>query len=240
MFDEFEPVLQRRDAKQERNMFSFVTPGMLPKLKTLYDKAERRGVAYVLNTNLVSALDDAATRAGRFDVRMGIYPPDVLSRAGRLFSEVKAYHGTKPLTAEMKRRAWDVVQRSASGPMNTLGKKGWFSRPDEIDTGKKNAFEYIFGTTSKLEMPEPEAKFADHAGYHENAENELYEWSFAVAWDDVLKGEKLARAGIEKVLQVAPDRNAVKRTIDTLPNRPSERAGPPISQPAPLEAGEGD
>lgn len=215
MFDEFEPVLQKRvGGKEERNVFSFVTPGMLPKLKHLHDMTERRSAAYILNTNLVSKLDDAATRSGRFDARMGIYPPDVLSRAGRLISEVQAYSGTS-LTPEMKRRAWEVVRRSFSGPMNTLGKPGWFSKPKELRTGKRNAFEYIFGMTSRLEMPEPEAKYTEHAGDRDDAATELYDWSFVVAWDEAV--DKATNPG--DLLAAVPDKAAVRRTIDKLPPR---------------------
>jgi hypothetical protein len=224
MFDEFEPVLQKRSGPERApTVFSFVTPGMLPKLKHLHDMAERRGVAYVLSTNLVSKLDDAATRSGRFDARMGIYPPDVLSRVGRLFSEIKAFRlrqypdRSPSLTPEMRRRAWEVILGSASGPMNTLGKPGWFSKPKEIRTGKRNAFEYILGATSrKPEMPEPEARFADHSGDVASARNELYDWSFGLTWDDALKSQDLSRSGMEQVLRAAPDGTAVRDAIRKL------------------------
>jgi ATP-dependent 26S proteasome regulatory subunit len=54
---------------------------MLPKLKALHDAAKKGRVVYLLATNLVGDLDEAAIRAGRFDAEVGLYPPDLLSRA---------------------------------------------------------------------------------------------------------------------------------------------------------------
>ena len=90
LLDEFDPVLKRREADSNKplNVFSFLTPGMLPKLKDLNNGAKNRAVAYVLVTNLIGKLDEAAVRKGRFDERMGIYPPDLLSRTGRLLDQV--------------------------------------------------------------------------------------------------------------------------------------------------------
>jgi len=89
LFDEFDPVLKRRDVGNNNplSVFTFLTPGMLPKLKTLHSQAEKRSVAYVLVTNLIGELDEAAVRQGRFDERLGIYPPDLLSRVGRFLDQ---------------------------------------------------------------------------------------------------------------------------------------------------------
>lgn len=86
LFDEFDPILRRRDARGEHpfTYFSFLTPGMLPKLKNLSEKAGKRSVAYILITNLLGTLDEAAVRRGRFDEKLGIFPPDPFARLGRL------------------------------------------------------------------------------------------------------------------------------------------------------------
>ena len=86
LFDEFDPILRRRDASGEKafTYFSFLTPGMLPKLKNLSEKARERSVAYVLVTNLLGTLDKAAVRRGRFDERLAVFSPDPLSRLGRI------------------------------------------------------------------------------------------------------------------------------------------------------------
>lgn len=90
LFDEFDPVLKRRgvDSDKPLDVFSFLTPGMLPKLKDLNNGAKIRRVAYVLVTNLIGKLDEAAVRQGRFDERLGIYPPDLLSRTGRFLDQI--------------------------------------------------------------------------------------------------------------------------------------------------------
>lgn len=86
IFDEFEAILQRRDnvipGTQPRDMVSFLTPGMLPKLTRLYEEAKKKQVAYALVTNHIEKIDRAAIRPGRFDHSVGIYMPDPVSRAG--------------------------------------------------------------------------------------------------------------------------------------------------------------
>ncbi|TMQ08093.1 MAG: AAA family ATPase [Deltaproteobacteria bacterium] len=84
LFDEFDSILSRRDGKQPTSTFGFILPGMLPKLRDLYDRSRQNGVVYLLATNMMYSLDDAAIRDGRFDVRAGVYPSDALSRAGSL------------------------------------------------------------------------------------------------------------------------------------------------------------
>jgi hypothetical protein len=94
MFDEFDPVLRQREDNPKggpSSVFSFLTPGMLPKLKTLHDAARKRSTAYILITNLIGTLDRAAIREGRFDLAVGIYPPDLLSRVGRFYSVLRRY-----------------------------------------------------------------------------------------------------------------------------------------------------
>ncbi|MFL5386931.1 MAG: AAA family ATPase [Longimicrobiaceae bacterium] len=169
LLDEFDPVLLRRSPHERSpSVFSFLTPGMLPKLKTLHDRAEKRSVAYVLVTNLIGKLDEAAIRGGRFDEHLGIYPPDLLSRFGRLWHQVAAYDRWleargKPASIDAGReeRMWEVVQKTGGGSMNTLGRPGWFTAPDkELKAGKENAFSHIYGGSGgdgRFDPPEPEA-----------------------------------------------------------------------------------
>jgi hypothetical protein len=78
LFDEFDPVLWRREPEKgpPANVFGFLTPGMLPKLKDLRKEAKKRSTVFVLCTNLIGCLDPAAVRKGRFDEKIGIYPPE--------------------------------------------------------------------------------------------------------------------------------------------------------------------
>jgi SpoVK/Ycf46/Vps4 family AAA+-type ATPase len=77
LFDEFDPVLWRRDPSDStpRSVFTFLTPGMLPKLKDLRRCAKKRSCAIALSTNLIGGLDPAAIREGRFDKKSGHISP---------------------------------------------------------------------------------------------------------------------------------------------------------------------
>jgi hypothetical protein len=131
IFDEFEPVLLSRKAREEdraeeRNIFTFLTPGMLPKLTRLHEAAEQQGVVYYLVTNHLEKLDEAAIREGRFDQQIGIYPPDPLSRAGA-FQFALSRH--VPKMSGTQRRRFNQVIRSSSGlPPHRLALK-WFRPP---------------------------------------------------------------------------------------------------------------
>lgn len=93
LFDEFDSILldrAKRDPEEiPRSVIEFLTPGMLPKLKSLNEASKEQRISFVLATNFVDRLDAAVTRAGRFDDRHGIYPPDVVSRLGRLLDQLK-------------------------------------------------------------------------------------------------------------------------------------------------------
>jgi hypothetical protein len=174
LFDEFDPVILRRNPEDKNpSVFSFLTPGMLPKLKTLHDRAERRSVCYVLVTNLVAKLDEAAIRGGRFDDRVGLYPPDLLSRIGRLYRAVekfaeerrrhaKATGASEPADLftdpEFLPRFWKVVSSTRGGSMNTLAKPGWFTDPKIDGLGAGNAFSYLFGAEPESAPPDPLAE----------------------------------------------------------------------------------
>jgi adenylate kinase family enzyme len=93
LFDEFDSILLDR-AKRDpdeipRSVIEFLTPGMLPKLKSLNEASKEQRISFVLATNYVDRLDRAVTRGGRFDDRHGIYPPDIVSQLGRLLDQLK-------------------------------------------------------------------------------------------------------------------------------------------------------
>jgi hypothetical protein len=114
LFDEFDPILldrSKRDPdKIPTSVIEFLTPGMLPKLKALNDAAKSRRFSYVLATNFLDALDPAVTRGGRFDDKCGIYPPDPVSRLGRLLDQLSK------LTATCKNVAADLVDKIKKEP----------------------------------------------------------------------------------------------------------------------------
>jgi len=190
VFDEFDPVLlQRQDDQQEATAFSFLTPGMLPKLKALHEAAKRRSVAYVLNTNLIGKLDDAAIRGGRFDRKVGIYPPDILSRAGRLAAAVSDYYFSPNRSDTVSTRAPQLKERFERAvlslrlaPMNTLATKGWFIAPNEVRQ-REDVFDYLVNGRSMRRLePEMEPRFSSDKNV---AVRELQEFVWVARWDTI-------------------------------------------------------
>jgi hypothetical protein len=158
LFDEFDSILYARseDGGPPSSEFQFLTPGLLPKLKRLHDRAEKQQLAYALATNYVGHLDRAAIRSGRFDRQLGVFPPDILSRVYRLAIELqrccdnaKKYPDTvEPvLTPEQQQRAITVIRESRGQGMATLGKRGWFTAPKPTalwDPSRRSLFGFIF------------------------------------------------------------------------------------------------
>jgi hypothetical protein len=135
IFDEFEPVLlsRRRNnnggTNEERSIFTFLTPGMLPKLTRLHQAAEEQRIVYYLVTNHYEKLDDAAIREGRFDRHIGIYNPDPLSRAGafrfRLLDVVAEL-------SDAQKKAFETVIRASVGISPVRLAKKWFRKDDVV------------------------------------------------------------------------------------------------------------
>jgi hypothetical protein len=123
LFDEFEPVVGRRTAggAQPSSVFAFLTPGMLPKLKKLHDRATKQRVAYALATNLLVDVDPAARRPGRFDLEIAVLHADVLSRMGRFaFELVRPVKERKEQTKGAKGKAsGDKKRGSGRGAPDT-------------------------------------------------------------------------------------------------------------------------
>lgn len=80
LFDEIDRLIMDRDCKlyrEQSDMFQFMTPGMLPKLKSL---REARNVIFVIGTNYNERIDPAAKRTGRIDRRLLVAPPNMQQR----------------------------------------------------------------------------------------------------------------------------------------------------------------
>lgn len=232
VFDEFDPVLlQRQNDQKEATAFSFLTPGMLPKLKALHKSAKRRSVAYVLNTNLIGKLDDAAIRGGRFDAKVGIYPPDVLSRAGRLASAIGTYYaaenrkiGSSEVSppAELKDRFERVVLGLQLGPMNTLASKGWFTAPDSLRP--RDVFNYL---VNGGEIPTVQAEAEPHfSSDKEIALRELSEFVFVNIWD-AFSGAKAMIQSDDKAIHYS--QQTLAETLATLRATRLQNADAPVT-----------
>jgi ElaB/YqjD/DUF883 family membrane-anchored ribosome-binding protein len=138
VFDEFDPMLRSREDESldgERSVFSFLTPGLLPKLKNLNVQARRRKTAFCLITNRIGTLDDAAIRSGRFDYKMGVYPPDPLARAGymaRMLDQVSRQDATFEHWSDnenFQQRAIEVLLKTRDAAMTMLSCEGNMRAP---------------------------------------------------------------------------------------------------------------
>jgi hypothetical protein len=205
LFDEFDSMLRRRVAKPDvpKNVFELLTPGMLPKLRGLHQAAENHRVVYLLATNRIEDLDDAAIRGGRFDEKVGLYPPDILSRTGRLIAELTTYearsHKSMPtqLTDDRRERLAKIILRSAGAGMNDVGKPGWFTAPGGPATQNGTPFRWILGQDDKGRGDEPdvlrpEKAYADVSPPTRrdspHADLEWKEWGLVHGWDEAFKG----------------------------------------------------
>lgn len=79
LFDECDELFRDREKTEgSRNILSFATASMLPKLQQLHDA---RKVIFVLATNYVANLDKAIRRDGRFDLILLYDRPDAAARS---------------------------------------------------------------------------------------------------------------------------------------------------------------
>jgi hypothetical protein len=203
LFDEFDPVLWRRNPNDSnpRTVFSFLTPGMLPKLKTLHDRTSKRSVAYILITNLIGGLDEAAVREGRFDEKIGIYPPDVLSRTGRLIDQCIVYRSKSKATSNPDpNRLFEIVKLAGGCSMQTLSKRGWFTAPEDELKGN-TPFHYLFmDDSNKLTKPESEAELKLVEGEGKTAIKEYTLWWWVQDWDQRISSS-LDTSSVDNALQ---------------------------------------
>jgi hypothetical protein len=161
LFDDFDPIIWRREIQESvYNVFQFLTPGMLPKLKSLYGHSKDQRTAYVLSTNIIGGLDEAAIREGRFDEKFGVYPPDALSRVGRLHLALD--QSGIILKNKNKGNADEVIKKSAGLAMNRLGKPGWFTKTKRFVA--RSPFFYIEqwnNPNNKIIWPPPEVSLPE-------------------------------------------------------------------------------
>lgn len=142
VLDECDPVLRSRklSARDPQSVYSFLTPGLLPKLRSLNARAERQRTAFFLMTNRVGTLDDAAIRNGRFDARIGVFPPDALSRLGLALSAIRSggshhppdYLASLHKSSVLMLRLLLFVSATSFGSISLLCKRGWLRKPSDM------------------------------------------------------------------------------------------------------------
>ncbi len=115
IFDEFEVILETRHGRGERSMFTSLLYGMLPKLGNLYRAAKVGKIVYCLATNGYEYLDSAAVRENRFDLKLSVYPPDLLSRLGALLKNLTNKRCTLPSDDAILDRRIMAILRGSQG-----------------------------------------------------------------------------------------------------------------------------
>jgi nucleoside 2-deoxyribosyltransferase len=279
LFDEFDSILLDRAKRDPEiiptSIIEFLTPGMLPKLKALNEASKEGRVSYMLATNFIDRLDPAVTRGGRFDSKHGIYPPDVVSRLGRLLDQLKRLKasddratavlivdrdnetdpGSKQLIEDklnklrgravdlekQRARILEVVTTTRRGPMDKLGRPGWFSMPLDDKDFEKKPFGYVLMNEKKLSQIQPEAILQREADkYNEQrakkagkkvgelpALTDQYwtEWKHIEDWDDAFETSVDKNTGWTQISAIIDD------TMKKPPHLKIYLAGPEVFLP---------
>ncbi|MBL8680155.1 MAG: ATP-binding protein [Myxococcales bacterium] len=127
------PAVQAAGAASNRNILSFVTACMLPKLQELHD--ERR-VIFVVGTNFLANIDAAIRRPGRFDALVLLDRPDDVARA-ELLKGGWAKGTNSPMPPE---RVSELVKSTAGWMPKEVSEEGRAAQKgasirEEVDTG---------------------------------------------------------------------------------------------------------
>jgi adenylate kinase family enzyme len=222
LFDEFDSVLRRRNPGGKiENVFEFLTPGMLPKLKALHESSEKQRVCYLLGTNLVGDLDEAAIRKGRFDEKIGVYPPDLISRTGRLVSQLHRYKAKEAKEPggrrrsqwpdDWRERAAEVIRLTAGGSMTILGRPGWLTAPPQRKLEEGTPFHYILGKGNRLEPIVPEKnRPKEPEGEGLDAKLEWEEWGWVCMWDKMMNEGEGSWLRLDEALRSASRSGAAR------------------------------
>jgi SpoVK/Ycf46/Vps4 family AAA+-type ATPase len=154
LFDEIDRLLLDRDSygySQQSDIFQFMTPGMLTKIKDLH---ETKGVLFVVATNYAERIDNAIKRAGRIDNQYLVLPPDLAARQiilGELLfgtAEAPKAGAEKHIKELTERTALYVytelkaaVERACRGRSQLdepLKKEEWDKLSEELTPGKQS------------------------------------------------------------------------------------------------------
>lgn len=202
LFDEFDQVVKDRNTgPQTLTHFSFLTPGLLPRLKALNNQAKRRKVAFALATNHIGALDEAAIRSGRFDKKVAIFHPDPVSRAGylwRAWTRSKVDHSDSS-SKPFDKRFLEILQRTGNVSVSDLARKGWLlgQNKEEDRKARRSAIEYLCSPDSKPVWPEGQKQEPQVEAMQRNEleKQEAEDLKWLGKWEDSLQdvGDALPR-----------------------------------------------
>ncbi len=160
----------------------FLLAGMLPKFLKLHDAAKEQSFVYFGGTNVMKDIDPAAKRPGRFDLKIPIYHPCPLSRAGTfLYRLSKHKDAPKELDLfndrEQMRRFLHVVLATVNEPASDLAQI-------YFNENRSNYITYVLtgnGTGPEISMADKkiakmENELNNRSGKLEEIEKKEYRW----------------------------------------------------------------
>ncbi|MEE6176806.1 ATP-binding protein [Mycobacterium sp. 050134] len=122
-FDECDELFRERSeqSSEGRNILSFATASMLPKLQELHNS---RRVVFFLGTNFLSHVDIAIRRPGRFDASLLVDRPDEAARLDLIVE------GWKNEQKELRNKVRDMPPRYRDWAADQAGRRtnGWMSK----------------------------------------------------------------------------------------------------------------
>jgi SpoVK/Ycf46/Vps4 family AAA+-type ATPase len=114
LFDEIDHMMLDRDSnlyRDQSDVFQFLTPGMLTKLKDLRDK--KRSI-FIIATNYAERIDRAIKRHGRIDDRYLVLPPDAAQRRKILKQQIEDYSKRALVSPDDLGSAFEEVIKNTS------------------------------------------------------------------------------------------------------------------------------
>lgn len=138
--------LEKGDSK-----LKFLMNGMLPKLIKLNEISEKQALVYILATNYFNEIDEAAKRKGRFDLKIPVYNPCPISRAGIFLLKLTEYGKKKGEIfdfinhKDQIRRFINVVASTVNIPVSELAKNSFKAGKD--NSGSSVLFDYVLNGT---------------------------------------------------------------------------------------------
>lgn len=176
LLDEIDQLILDRDCteyQKQQDVFKFMTPGMLPKLKRLRDRGKDGRSIFVIATNYNERIDPAAKRAGRIDLKFLVLPP---LRKRREVITKKAIQDHDPDWSSAP-NAMTAEQVADSTPLFSWVELEGICRVDNFEVGEPQI--RIEGYTGRLEDPEYPQRPNDEYLALARIEREFGKWTRA-------------------------------------------------------------
>ncbi len=102
LFDEFDELIRARSTNisESTTINSLITATLLPKLDFLHNN---NSLVFIICTNHIGNIDPAILRGGRIDHKIGVPPPDKVTR-GKIIKEILLNNFQKLSTSQEKKR----------------------------------------------------------------------------------------------------------------------------------------